>query len=226
MNISQNTIDAIKSLASINNSIAIDAGSELSTVSKDKAIIAKIKVTDSFEKSFAIYDLSQFIGVISLFKDPEIEFNDSYLTVSSEGENVNYRYADKNLIITLPPGIWDKCEKLVENPSIEFKLTSETLARIQKAGAVLGVPEIAVVGEDGKITVRALNSKETDGNNYQFQVGETDIEFRAIFKTENLKVIPDDYTVVVAKFGPAGISKFTSDRAQYFISVESNSQFG
>lgn len=218
MKLTQATLDVLKNYASINSSLLFNEGDVLKTISPQKTIIARVQVPDSFEREFAIYDLSQFLGIIKFFKEPELTFHDSYMTISEGDEKVNYRYADPKLIVTPP----NKELAFPEAPDVEFTLTAEALSRIVGAGAALGVPEVAVVGEDGKITVRALNSKESEGNNYQFTVGETDREFRAIFKTENLKVLPDEYQVAIAA---KGISRFESAKARYFIAIEQSSKF-
>ncbi|AGS81023.1 sliding clamp DNA polymerase accessory protein [Caulobacter phage Cr30] len=218
MKISADTIAVLKSFASINNGIIFKEGKKLETVSPQKTIIAKVDVQDDFDREFAIYDLGQFLNVLSLMDEPELTFNDSYVTVSSKEERVNYRYGDSKLIIAPP-------KKEIEFPKVdvEVTITSAVLAKIQKAGSVLGVPEVAIVGENGKITARALSTKETDGNNYQFDVGETDLNFKVIFKTENLKVLADDYTVSIGKKGELALSRWVSDRAYYLIAVEANS---
>lgn len=217
MKISEPTVAVLKNFASINQSIVVKPGSELKTISSTKTILANVQVVEQFEKQFAIYDLSQFLGVLSLFKEPELIFNDSYVTVSEGEEKVNYRFGDEKLIVAPPAK-----DLNFPDPDVEFVLTADALARIMKAGSALGVPEVAVVGEDGKLTVRALSSKEADGNNYQFKVGETDLNFRAVFKTENLKLLPDEYTVQVSQ---KGLAKFTSQKAQYFVAIEATSKF-
>lgn len=212
MKLTQSTIDVLKNFASINGSLMFNEGDVLKTISPPKTIMARVQVPDTFEREFAIYDLSQFLGVLGLFKEPELVFHDSYVTVTEGEQKVNYRFADPNLIVKPPAK-----EINFPTPDVEFDLGNEALQRIVKAGAALGVPEVAVVGDDGVITVRALNSKETEGNNYQFKVGETDREFRAVFKTENLKLLPDDYKVAVAA---KGLARFTSEKAVYFIAIE------
>lgn len=217
MKLTQATVDVLKNFASINSSLVFKEGDTLTTISPQKTIIAKVQVPDSFEREFAIYDLGQFLGVNSLFKEPELVFNDSYLTFTEDNQKVNYRYADPKLIVSPP-----NKELAFPTPDVEFELSAEALSRIIRAGSALGVPEVAVVGENGKISVRALNSKETEGNNYQFEVGETDREFRAIFKVEHLKLLPDDYQVAVAS---KGLARFQSAKALYYIAIESTSKF-
>ena len=218
MKLSEKTITVLKNLASINNSIVVKPGNLLATVSPQKSILAKITVEEEFKQGFAIYDITQFLNVLSLFVDPELKFGKQEVLISSGNEKVNYRYADEGLIQTPPAK-----EITFPSPEVTFDLSGDSLAKILKAQSVLGVPEIAVVGKDGTITIGAVDSKQLDGNSYKFEIGETDLEFTAIFKRENIKLLPADYTVEVSS---RGISKFTSADGLYFVAVESNSKYG
>jgi hypothetical protein len=90
MKISQQTLSILKNFASINGNILIRAGSNISTISPQKNILSNANVTESFPVQFAIYDLSQFLSAISLFEDPDFDFNESYVTISSGRRSIKY----------------------------------------------------------------------------------------------------------------------------------------
>ena len=48
------------------------------------------------------------------------------------------------------------------------------------------------------------------------------VAFKAIFKAENIKIIPGDYEVSISS---KGISHFSGESVEYYIAVESNSTF-
>jgi hypothetical protein len=101
---------------------------------------------------------------------------------------------------------------------VEFTITSEQLSTISKAGAVLQMPEIAVVGEDGLISIRAIDSKNSSADVFSLDVGECDKDFKVIFRPENLKLIPSDYKVSLTT---AGICRFESDNLTDWVTTES-----
>jgi hypothetical protein len=210
MKLSQATIEALKNCASINPGIIINEGNELRSISPASSVMAKIKVPEEFDRQFGIGDLSQFLGVLALFNEPEIEFKDQYLIVGTGSERVVYLYGDMDSI---------KTPKKVPNftSDISFDLSKASLDKILKAASVLGVSEMSIVGEDGKLFARTFDSKIKNGSNYSVEVGETDLEFSAVFKIEYLKFLPDDYTVEIMK---KGLSKFTSQKAEYFVALE------
>jgi len=53
-------------------------------------------------------------------------------------------------------------------------------------------------------------------------IGETDKTFNAVFKAENLRIIPGEYDVKVSS---KGISHFKGKEAEYWIAVEQHSTF-
>ena len=97
------------------------------------------------------------------------------------------------------------------------------LQSVLKAASVLGLPEIAFAGIDGEIVLEAVNSKNPTTDRYGVTVGSTSDTFNMYMKVENLKLMPNDYTVNLSS---KGLSCFVSDNVKYFIAIESNSTFG
>lgn len=219
MKLSQKTNEVLKNFSSINNSLLFNEGTVLRTVSPTKSVMGRAQVTESFPRQFAIYDLNQFLGSVSLLDDPDFDFGDSSLTAKNGAGSIRYFYADPSMIVTPP-------EKDINLPSVEvqFKLEAKTLRATLQAANVLGLPEVVVEGKNGKITVGATNTKNDTSNAYSNEVGETNATFRFIIKVENLKLIQTDYIVSISQ---AGISHFSTedDTIQYWVAVEQGSTY-
>ena len=71
MKLSVDTVNILKNFSLINPSIAFKAGNSLSTMSPQRSVMARADLDDHFPSDGAIYDLSRFLGVISLFETPE-----------------------------------------------------------------------------------------------------------------------------------------------------------
>ena len=84
MQISNETFEILKNFAMINPSIALNPGSILQTVAPSKTVMAKATVDETFPSEGAIYDLNRFLGVLSLFDEPDLIFNTNLVTVSKE----------------------------------------------------------------------------------------------------------------------------------------------
>ena len=84
MKLSSNTTSVLKNFATINQNLVIKEGNTIATMSAMKNIVAKAEVEESFPQEVAIYDLNEFLGALSLFSSPLLDFNDSYVMLSEE----------------------------------------------------------------------------------------------------------------------------------------------
>jgi len=214
MKLSDRTIQILKNFSTFNQSILVRQGNVIKTVTPLKTAFVQATVTENFTQEFAIYDLPRFLGTISLFSDPEFDFQEKYVTISSGKQRVNYTYADSSMFVTAPTK-----DITFPNPEIEFIITSEQLSTIAKAGAVLQTPEIAVVCADGVISIRAVDSNNPTADVFSIDIAEAaeDKNFKVIFNPALLRLIPSDYKVSITT---QGISRFEADNLTYWIATE------
>ena len=134
MKLSDTTISVLKNYSTINQNLMIKAGSNLSTMSAMKNIVASAEVSETFERDVAIYDLNEFLATLSLFNNPDLDFQDDYVVLSEEGSGrkARYWYSDPSVVTTLTKEI------TMPNPDITFSLSSEELSDVTKAAAVIG----------------------------------------------------------------------------------------
>jgi len=216
MKISTNTVNILKNFAKINPSIFIQEGNTLKTMSPSKTIMAKATVDTEFPKRFAIYNLDRFISTTSLFNDPNFDFGENGVTIKENDKKTDYMYAHENTITKTP-------DREINLPSVDVSITliNEHLQEVAKAGGVLGLPEILIVGDGSNIFLQAADSK-TNGDVYSIKIGETNKTFKVVFKTENIKIIPGNYDITVSA---KGISNFKGKEVEYWIAIEGNSNF-
>ncbi len=221
MKISQQTLSILKNFASINGNILVRAGSTLSTISPQKNILASAAVSEIFPTSFAIYDLGQFLGAISLFEDPDFTFTDKYVTISSGSRSIKYWFAEPSMIISAP----DK-KLTLPTEDVAFDASASSITEVLKAASVLQAPEVAVVSDGATNTqLVATNVKNDTSNEYHVDVGiASSAKFRMVFKSENLKLINGDYKVTISS---KGMGHFKNEKAglEYFIATEASSKF-
>lgn len=217
MRLSDKTIAILKNFATINQSIALKAGSTIRTMSQSKTILASAVIDEEFPQNAAIYDLNRFLSVLSLYKAPEIEFKDDRFVISEDKRTTKYVYTNPEMIVTPP-------EKDIKLPSVdvEIDLKWDDIQSVLKAAGVFGLPEIAFVGTGGKVYLRTLNVSDPSSDTYDVLVGETEDTFRMIIKVENIKLIPGDYKVSIST---KGISEFAAGPVKYFIAVDTKSTY-
>ena len=225
MKISNDTLVVLQNFAVINNGIQVKPGNCLQTISSNKTLLATASVSDNFDTPFCIYDLNQFLGTLSLFDSPELEFGENAVEIIEGSTKLNYVYADPNTIVTVP-------EKNLEcDGDIEFELSGASLGKLTKAANVLGLPNLVITKETGRagvprhgshIVAYATDIKNSTSNNFKIDLEGTnvpDAEFKMVLKFDNLILLPDDYAV---KISSKGISHFVGSKAEYFVAVEQN----
>ncbi len=221
MKLSDKTLTILKNFAGINNSILVKEGTQLRTMSVAKNILAEAEIEEDFPRQFGVYDLNQFLNVLSLHQDPDMDFGEeSYLTIREGRRKVKYFYADPQVIISPP-------DKQITLPSedVHFQLESTALDKLLKAAAVYQLPDLCVVGEAGVVKIVVRDKKNDTSNSYSVDVGETDKEFSFNFKVENIKIIPGSYDVIVSS---KLLSEFKNStyNLKYYIALEPDSTFG
>lgn len=217
MKFSEKTLTVMKNFTTINPSLAISPGSTLRTMNPHKTVIAFAEVDDVFPGEAVIYDMSRFLATLGLYEKPEIDFGAKFFTISEGKRKNTYIFADKSMIISAP-------EKEPKFPAADIQVSVpwNDLQAVIKASAVLQLPEIAFVGEEGKIYLKAIDMNNPKADQFGVELGDTDDSFQLILKTEDLKVLPFDYEVSLSS---KGISKFSADGIRYYIAVDQKSTY-
>ena len=218
MKLSTATISVLRNFSTINQNLVVKAGSNISTMSAMKNIVAKAKVTEKFPTDFAIYDLNEFLSGLSLFGKPDLEFNDDFVIITEEGtsKSLKYWFSDPS-VVTTP-------SKEISMPSTEltFGLSSDTLNQITKAAAVIGAPDMAL--SDGKLMVTDKKNSTANAFETSLDVGDVEAKYKFWFKVDNLKIMLGAYDVEVSS---KKISHFTNTKigVEYWIALEPESSY-
>jgi hypothetical protein len=220
MKLSDKTLTLLKNFSGINQSILIKGGSNLRTISVMKNILAEATVEEEFPKDFGVYDLNQFLNGIGLYHSPELDFdNEGHVMIREGKSRSKYFFADPNVIVTPP-------DKSIVLPSEDvcFLLDTKELDKLLKASSIYQLPDLSVVGEAGVVKLVVRDKKNDTSNEFSIVVGETDEEFVFNFKTENIRILPGTYEVVISK---KLLSRFvnTNFDVKYYIAMEPDSTF-
>lgn len=223
MKLSGDTLNILKNFATINQGIMFKKGKTLRTVSAQKNVMAEASITEEIPTEFGVYDLNNFLSVLTLHKDnPVIEFDSSNVLISGlQGRSkIKYRFCASNMIVAAP----DK-PITMPDPEVNFELKQEDFDWIMKATGVLSSSHIAIQSDGQKIYAVALDmsndAAHTDSLEIGFGNGDT---YTMFFKIENIKMISGSYDV---KISSKGISHFKnkSINLQYWIATETGSKF-
>ena len=225
MIINNETVETLKNFAEINQSLVIETGDVIKTVSEQTNVLAKAKLNQSFPQDFAIYDLNKFLGVLSLFAEPQFDFSEKSIKIQSSvdannfvaGDSVaEYQFANMSLFEN-ERKILAKDINLPSEDAV-FRLEEKYFISIMRAAAVMSLPEIAVVANEGKLKIQAIDAK-TSVDSYAVELGVSTSNFKMIFKIENLKLMRGSYDVKISNKG-LGYFKNTDRELEYWIATE------
>lgn len=224
MKLSKQTLQILKSFSGINPSLFFKSGNVLRTKSALNNILAEVVIQENIPTNFAIYDLSNFLSVLSLHKEePEIEFDDKHIIiVGNNGRSkIKYRFCSEAMI-DIPS---DK-SPVLKDAEVSFSLNVDDFSWILKASNTLQAPYIAVVSDGGRIKLVAMDIKNDASNTDSLDIcdGNGD-SFELIFKTEYLqKLILGSYNVTILS---SGISYFENQDTQlkYWMTLDKESTY-
>jgi hypothetical protein len=215
MRLSKETYNILKNFAAINSNILIQPGNILKTVSAGKNIYVEAKVTEDFDVDVPIWDLNKFLGIISMFNNPDLEFHNTHVVITNGRSSVTYYYSEPSLL-TVPT-------REIKMPATvtRFDLEEKDLNEILKASSVLQVSDLRMVGADGKFIISVDDSGQSTSNSFEIVIDEnyTGKDFEGTINVSEMKFIPGSYSVELTD---TIISKFThkSLDLSYYIAIK------
>ena len=236
MNFSKSTLNILKNYSMINGGIifpqydaienedgTVDESQYISITTPTQTIISIATIPEKFERKFAIYDLKQFLSVLSLFdEEPEIELKDQYLLIKSGKKKIKYVYAQEQTIPRAPRKL------TLKDPNVTSKLEWSVLEQAKKTCHALALDAIVFKRKDGKDTILVENTRNNSSHSVELNVSfESDYdEFHFVVKEENLKIMPFDYDLSIFYLeGNRIFLKLSNEEnmIEYYISM--NSEF-
>jgi len=221
INLSKETLSILKNFASLNSNILVKPGNVLRTITPSKNGMAQAKVSEFFDTEFGIWDLNKFLGVISLFNNPNFEFHDKYVIISGGGsQKVKYYYSEPKLLTTPTKNV------NMPDSVVSATLSGSDFTQIQKASAVMQLPDLSFVNKNGSIVAAVTDLKDPTSNNYEVEVGDYDgnANFKFNFQIQNIKLLAGDYDINFAKNTVAEFSNVNTDLV-YWFAMESGSTY-
>ena len=227
MNLSNETVSVLKNFATINQNLVIKEGSNITTMSAMKNIIASAEVKESFPLDFAIYDLNEFLAALSLFDKRDLDFHKDFVVMTESGstdKSLKYWYSDPSVVTTPTKEI------SMPESEVSFTLENDMLINVQKAAAVIGAPDMALEAMSaGVALLKVTDKKNATANDYAVQVKVNnedgkDLPYKFWFKVENLRLLSGSYGVEVCS---KNISHFVNTKVdiQYWIALEPESKY-
>ena len=222
MKLSNNTTSVLKNFATINQNLIIKEGSTIATMSAMKNIVAKAEVKEVFPQEIAIYDLNEFLGALSLFTSPILDFSENYVMITEENKTstkMKYFYSDPS-VVTSP-------SKMITMPSeeVKFTMSNDDLSKLKRAAGAIGAPDMVLERKEGTSSITVKDKKNDTANNYSLDVDTVgDGEFNFFFRVENMKLLDGTYDVEISSKNISHYKNKSSD-VEYWIALEPESTY-
>jgi hypothetical protein len=216
MKLSEQTLTVLKNFASINSGVVIRSGATQRTMSPEKSVLVEATLEDTFPCQFGIYDLNQFLGNTLALNAPDMDFSDNLVMMKDDMMTVKYSSCNPELIISPP-----NKELVLTDPEVKFDLSQTIVNRLLRLASMNNLPHLSFVVKSGELSVMVHDKANNLSNYASIRIGDhAGEDMIATFKTENIKMIPDDYSVEV-KLGKFATFVSKTKNLKYFIVVES-----
>lgn len=197
MKLTTATIEVLKNFSTINQSIQFIPGNVQRTTSPQQNVIAEVHTQEEFPLECAIFDLSKFLGILTLFDEPELEFGDNVVIIkSAKDSNLSHYFYAHPRTIVCPSRNELRAEKVIDS----FEVKGESLSKLNKSAAIISAPDM-VIESDGKIrTITVSNSKIKSSNSFSIKdKASTKSTYSIVLRNDNLKLIPNTYRVDICE---------------------------
>lgn len=231
MKLTNPTIAVLKNFASINSNFwyAGDTPNTIASISNAGNILVYASIEETLDREFCIYDLSDFLSVLSIGDEPEIEFKEKNFEISWKSSKISYLYADKS-IFDVENSSFKHLKKGITMPECEisFLLDADTITSVRKASSILKAQNLSISsGDNGNVVLKTYDKTNPNSNLFEVVLPETSTEheFNMVLSIDNLKIVSGDYNVKISSKNIAHFEKSTGD-IQYYIAMDSTSSFG
>jgi hypothetical protein len=187
----------LKNYATINQGLIITEGNILRTMSKAKSVVSMAEVDEEFPVGCQIYNLDKFLQILSVFNEPEIDWQDKYAIIHSGKTKLKYGYGeDEDSVSPKPPTTM----KDLPFPA-SFTMTEQELGKTLKMAKILeGIDTLSISLDDSGGQYSLTSSEGPNRMEYATEVDCTsDDEIDTSILIDDLKLLPLEYTVDVSE---------------------------
>ena len=210
MKLSKDTLNTLKHFSKINHQIYLKKGARQAVLAGAQNRYAEKTLDTVFPVNFPVENLSSILKALTTFKDPELTFTKSKLTITGKLGSIIFKPYKHEQISQLTQGI------NFPDPDVEFEINSEQYQALLKG--IKNSYEIYIKGNGKEITATS-DENWRNGYTYKQPLGNTSKIFSHRFKAEYFDIPIDDYKISISKKGIAKIKSNTNDYTSY-IAIE------
>lgn len=199
MKISNTTLTVLKNFSTISPTINVDEEKCLKILSPSENIIGIFDTEETFE-NFAIYDLPQFMGIISLFNQNEIDFDfnksKECVKIKSGKTIVKYNFTDKDLIPNTDKILKSERYKKLDDFSASTNISKEIFSKIYKIAQIMRISNLNIKIKNDKCILTVSDPSDPTSNDFKIMLkgtGEGEINI----SVESLLMLMGNYSISI-----------------------------
>lgn len=230
MSLSKQTIDTLKKVYEVNQGIKFVEGDKtLKVKSTDNGLLMHAPIEEEFPRDFYVYNLREFLSVLSIIDDPVLDFSDEkFMVVTSPDGKQKLRYSEAD-----PQFVTSYTDKEPRVPSVEYtvEVSAEQFASVMKAAQTMRLEFVGFVCDGKTVSLSAFNKNNGDEevtNNFAIEMIDHGVEFQMFYKldSQNIGVLlgEGDLTFEVSEKKITKVS--TNSGKTFWIAMNANSKYG
>lgn len=220
MKLSKNTVNALKYLSTVNNSIMIrpqdgdDEHTQLYSKSDTHGFLVSVIIDEKFNSPFITSNLPMFLADLALFDDPDLEFTEDYVSIKSNNHGATFIQSAPHLVEAIQT---NKLPKEQKDITMEFSLNEEEINKIMKACDILNISNIQIYEKGGSIMMKVVDPEVDSSNTFEIELNSTKKPTEGAklnFKKINFRMRPTSY---VCKASESGLLELTAQDGTYVL---------
>jgi hypothetical protein len=219
--ISSETLSILKNFSSLNSNILIKPGNVIRTLAVNRGGMAEAVIDETFDTEFGIWDLDQFLGVVSLCNNPTFKFLEKKVEInSSTGSVFEYNYSEPRLLLV--PSKQPTVPEPTATASIDYGIWSEII----RAASVLKVDDISFINAEDGVTAVVTDLSDPTAHTYTVNLEGSSMNhtFEVNFKISNIKILQGSYKMLLSE-GKMAVFQNTNLNLTYWFGAESSSTY-
>ena len=200
------TRKVFKDLNTIGNS-AIIRYPYTSIIQLDRALISFVNLEELGEEpfeDFGIYFLSEFLSLIDLYEDGEINRVDNIIELANADSRQSYETSDLDImkIFDMPSAVLEKLK--ASDAEVNFEMSADQLDRIKKVASLLKLKTFIVDAKGDNLDVVVCNLSENNAHMNEsvnhIPVSTITNDTKVVYDIQNILKIPSvDFNIKIIK---------------------------
>jgi hypothetical protein len=195
---------------------------------KGGAVLAVANLPEAWPKEIGIFNFDRFLGTLSLFEKPAIQFNatDSVLITNDSKTapwQIKFKLSDTSTIERAPSKNFP-----VDNPAVEINLSKYTLEKLESAAGQLGLDRFTIAVSKDVVNITSANAKNPNSHVFQFTIPETEVKRHIAGFERSMRFqmghfnlfMKGDYSVLIGEKWPYAYLQNTSAPVSYYVTED------